>query len=143
MAIQQTHESYSRDESNVPGSERSFGFVMAVAFALLAALNLWHAGRVWPWTGGVAISFFVTAWLYPRVLRPFNWIWFKFGLLLHKIVSPLIMAILFYVTILPIGLILRALGKDMLRLRREPARNSYWLDRRPPGPLPETMKDQF
>lgn len=139
----QTHESYLRNGANVPGSDRSFGIVMAVAFALLSLLNYWHGGRSWPWTGGLAGLFFATAWLYPVALTPFNWIWFKFGLLLHKAVSPVIMALLFYATIMPIGLIMRALGKDMLRLKREPERGSYWIVRQPPGPAPETMKDQF
>ena len=139
----QTHESYSRADVEAPGSERSFGLVMAAALAVIAAINFWHAGRVWPWTGGVAGLFLVFAWLYPKALKPLNWIWFRFGLLLHKIVSPVVMALLFYGSIMPIGLIMRAFGKDFLRLKREPDRDSYWIVRQPPGPAPETMKDQF
>jgi hypothetical protein len=139
----QTHESYSRHEAAVPGSDRSFGIVMAVAFALLTLINVWHVGRTWPWTGALATLFFVFACLYPAALRPLNWIWFKFGLLLHKVVNPIVMALVFFGTVLPTGLIMRALGKDPLRLKRQPDANSYWIERRPPGPAPKSMKDQF
>ena len=64
-------------------------------------------------------------------------------MLLHAVVNPIVMAILFYVAVLPTGLLMRAMGKDMLRLKREPENESYWILRRPPGPAPETMKDQF
>jgi hypothetical protein len=81
--------------------------------------------------------------LRPAVLNPLNRVWLKFGLLLHKVVNPAIMALLFYGTVLPTGLIMRAMGKDLLRLKREPDAASYWIVRAPPGPAPETMKDQF
>lgn len=138
-----THEVFSREEEVVAGSDRSFGLVMAGAFAVLAALNAWHAGRVWPWTAGLAAIFLIAALLRPALLNPLNRIWLKFGLLLHKIVNPVIMALLFYGTVLPTGLIARAMGKDLLRLKREPDAASYWIVRAPPGPAPETMKDQF
>jgi hypothetical protein len=138
-----THEVFEREEKIVAGSDRSFGLVMAGAFALLTAVNVWHAGRVWPWTAGLAAAFLVAALLRPALLNPLNRIWLKFGLLLHKIVNPVIMALLFYGTVLPTGLVMRAMGKDLLRLRREPDAESYWIVRAPPGPAPETMKDQF
>jgi hypothetical protein len=143
MATQSTHESFSRDEQVVAGSDRSFGLVMAGAFAAVSLLNAWHAGRIWPWTAGLATIFLVTALLRPALLNPLNRIWLKFGLLLHRIVNPVIMALLFYGTVLPTGLVMRAMGKDLLRLKREPDATSYWIVRAPPGPSPETMKDQF
>jgi hypothetical protein len=143
MAGQSTHESFSRDEEIVAGSDRSFGLVMAGACAVVSLLNGWHAGRIWPWTTGLAAIFLIAATLRPVVLIPFNRIWLKFGLLLHRIVNPVIMALLFYGTVLPTGLIARAMGKDLLRLKREPDAASYWIVRAPPGPAPETMKDQF
>jgi len=138
-----THEVFSREEKIVAGSDRSFGLVMAGAFALLTALNSWHAGRIWPWTAALAAAFLVAALLRPALLNPLNHLWLKFGLLLHKIVNPVIMALLFYGTVLPTGLIARAMGKDLLRLKREPDAASYWIVRTPPGPAPDTMKDQF
>jgi len=143
MKQPQTHETLSRHESTGPGSERSFGFVMAGAFALLAGINYWRGGHWWPWMAGLAGLFLATGWLFPGSLRPLNWIWFRFGMLLHKIVSPLVMGLLFFVTVTPIGLLLRAGRKDMLRLKRDSKSDSYWIVRQPPGPAPETMKDQF
>ena len=140
---QSTHESFSRDEEIVVGSDRTFGLVMAGAFAVVSALNVWHAGRIWPWTATLASIFVVAALLRPALLNPLNRIWMKFGLLLHKIVNPVIMALLFYGTVLPTGLIARAMGKDLLRLKREPDAASYWIVRAPPGPAPDTMTDQF
>lgn len=140
---QATHEVFVRDEKIVAGSDRSFGLVMATAFAAVSLLNGWHLGRVWPWTGGVAALFLVFALLRPAALNPLNRIWLKFGLLLHGVVNPVVMALLFYGTVLPTGLVMRALGKDLLRLKRQPDAASYWIARQPPGPAPETMKDQF
>jgi hypothetical protein len=138
-----THESFSRDEQIVAGSDRSFGLVMAGAFAVVTALNAWHAGRIWPWTAALSAIFVVAALLRPAALNPLNRVWLKFGLLLHKVVNPVIMALLFYGTVLPTGLIARAMGKDLLRLKRDPGAASYWIVRTPAGPAPETMKDQF
>jgi hypothetical protein len=140
---QATHEAFSREETIVAGSDRAFGLVMTAAFGLVTLLNGWHDGRVWPWTGGAAALFLAAALLRPAILNPLNRLWLKFGLLLHGVVNPVIMALLFYGTVLPTGLVMRALGKDLLRLKRQPEAESYWIVRAPPGPAPETMKDQF
>jgi hypothetical protein len=140
---QSTHESFSRDETVIGGSDRSFGIVMTVAFAVMSLLNWWHDGHSWRWTGGIAVVFLAAALLYPAALKPLNRLWLKFGLLLHKVVTPIMIAFVFFGTVLPTGLVMRALGKDPLRLKRQPDANSYWIERRPPGPAPESMKDQF
>jgi hypothetical protein len=142
-AGQATHEVFSREEKIVTGSDRSFGFVMAAALAILTLLNAWHSGRLWPWTGVIAVLFLVTGTLRPAALHPLNLIWLKFGLLLSRIVSPIVMALLFYGTVLPTGIVMRLMGKDLLRLKRQPAIDSYWIVRSPAGPAPETMRDQF
>ena len=141
--INQMHEGNWDRETAVPGSERSFGLVMAAGFAVLTLINVWHSGRVWPWTGAVAIFFLAFASLRPAALKPLNWIWFKFGLLLHRVVNPIVMAAVFFGAVVPSGLIVRLLGKDLLRLRGQADANSYWIERRPTGPAPESMKDQF
>ena len=140
---QSTHESFSRDETVVAGSDRTFGLVMAGAFAAVTLLNGWHWGTLWPWTGGLAAAFLAAALLRPAILDPLNRAWLKFGLLLHKIVNPVVMAVVFYGTVLPTGLVMRMLGKDLLRLKRQPDTDSYWIARQPPGPAPESIKDQF
>ena len=110
-----THEVFSREEKVVAGSDRSFGLVMAAAFAALTLLNLWHAGRLWPWTGGLAALLLAAGLLRPAMLHPLNLIWLRFGLLLHRLVNPIVMALLFFGTVLPTGLVMRMLGKDLLR----------------------------
>jgi hypothetical protein len=140
---QSSHEVFVRDEKVVTGSDRSFGLVMALALAAVTALNGWHSGKLWPWTGGLAALFVAAALLRPSVLHPLNLVWLRFGLLLHKVVNPVVMALLFYGTVLPTGLVMRLMGKDLLRLKRQPDADSYWIVRRPPGPSPETMRDQF
>jgi len=140
---QSTHEVFSRDEKVVAGSDRSFGLVMAAGFTVLTLLNAWHAGRLWPWTGGLAALFLAAVLLRPAALHPLNLVWLRFGLLLHGVVNPVVMALVFYGTVLPTGLVMRMLGKDLLRLKQQPDADSYWIVRAPPGPSPETMKDQF
>ena len=137
------HENYSRNETVIGGSDRSFGIVMTAVFTLISLLNWWHDGYWWRWTGGLAVLFLASALFFPAVLKPINRLWLIFGLLLHKLVSPIMMAFLFYSTVLPTGVIMRALGKDPLRLKWQPDANSYWIERIPPGPSPESMKDQF
>jgi hypothetical protein len=139
---QATHETFVREEGSAPGSDRTFGLVMAGALALVASINGWHHGRLWPWEGALAALFLLAAVLKPALLHPLNHLWMKLGLLLHKIVNPIVMGLLFYGTIWPTGAIMRMRGRDLLRLRREPASDTYWIAR-PPGPLPETMRDQF
>jgi hypothetical protein len=140
---QLTHEPLAREEHIAPGSERSFALVMVSALVLFALLNWWHDGDVWPWLVATAAFFAVAGLCWPATLKPLNLVWFKLGLLLHKLVNPIIMGLIFYGAVLPTGLVLKGLGKDPLRLKLEPDRDSYWTIRQPPGPAPESMKDQF
>ena len=80
--------------------------------------------------------------LFPKSLTVLNRLWFKLGVLLHHVINPVVMGLIFYVTVFPTGLVFRLTGKDILRLKREPGSDGYWI-KRPPGPAPETMKDQF
>jgi hypothetical protein len=109
----------------------------------MSLLNWWHEGHAWHWTIGIAVVFLGVALFYPAALKPLNRLWLNLGLRLHKVVNPIVMAFVFFGTVLPTGLVMRALGKDPLRLKRQPNVNSYWIERRPPGPTPESMKDQF
>lgn len=134
-------ESLHREDKLAPGSPRQFGLVMAVFFAILAAIALWRGAWVWAafWAGFVAL-FGLAALVAPRVLDPLNRFWFRFGLLLHAIVNPLVMALMFFVIITPIGLLMRTLGKRPIPLRPDRATASYWLSRETaPGP----MKKQY
>lgn len=137
-----THEPAETRTEVKMGSERAFGIVFAIVFALIALWPLLGGGGVRPWAAATGAAFLGAAFLAPRALRPLNVLWFRFGMLLHRIVSPIVMGFLFFVTVTPIALLMRALGKDLLRLRRSDAK-SYWIERDPPGPPPESMTKQF
>jgi hypothetical protein len=138
-----THENFSRDEAVSIGSDRSFGLVMAAGFAVFTSLSVWREGRAWPALATIAMFFLVAALLVPAALNPLNRAWLKLGLLLHKIINPVVMGLVFYGTVLPTGLVMRAMGRDLLRLKPQPKAQSYWIVRTPAGPAPKTMKDQF
>lgn len=137
------HESFERRDDVRGSSDRSFGFVFAVVFAAIGLLPLIVGGGVRLWALAIGGGFLLVALALPRVLAPLNRLWLKFGLLLHKIVSPIVLGIMFYGVVTPTGLLMRALGKDPLRLKFERQSASYWIERVPPGPPPESMKDQF
>ena len=141
--MSQTHESFSPVTDVKVGSERAFGLVFAAVFVIVGLLPLLGDGGVRFWALGVALAFAVIAFAMPRLLRPLNLVWFRFGLLLHAVVSPLVLGLLFFVTVTPTGLIMRMLGKDLLNLRRDETAESYWIVREPRGPAPESMKNQF
>ncbi|MBT5110262.1 MAG: hypothetical protein HOM25_16410 [Rhodospirillaceae bacterium] len=123
------------------GSERSFGLVFAAVFGVVALWPLLDGDDVRVWAAVAAVVFALAALVYPAVLKPLNLVWFKFGLLLHKIVNPIIMGMLFYLTIMPIGLIMRLSGKDILNLRVDKAARTYWIKRE--SPEPESLRNQF
>ncbi len=139
------HESLSTRDDVKVGSARSFGLVFATVFIIIALFPLLsdQQGSLRLWALIVAAFFAITALTMPRLLEPLNKLWFRFGLLLHKIVNPLIMGLLFFVTVTPIGLLMRSLGKTPLRLGFDKSAESYWITRTPPGPAPESMKRQF
>jgi Saxitoxin biosynthesis operon protein SxtJ len=138
-----THEDFSRQEDIKPSSDRSFGLVIATFFLIITFWPLIHAEAVRWWALAVAAAFAVVALVWTAALAPLNKCWTKLGILLYRIVSPIVLGLLFYVTVTPIALIMRLLGKDPLRLRRDPDAASYWIDRTPPGPGPESMTNQF
>jgi hypothetical protein len=143
MATSQLHEDFSREEHVKAGSDRGFGQVFAGFFVLMSGLSWWRGHTAWHWALPVAAVFLILAYAYPKALSPLNKLWLKFGLLLYKVMNPLVLGLLFFLTIMPIGLVMRAFGKDFLRLRLEPGAKSYWIERTPPGPPPQSMKNQF
>ena len=125
------------------GTDRSFGLVFAVVFALVCVAPLFSGGELRLWAGAVAVAFLVVSFTAPKLLKPLNRLWFLVGMALHHVVTPLVMGLLFFVTVTPIGLIRRAMGKDSLGLRRDDAAASYWVVRQPTGPAPGSMRRQF
>jgi len=137
------HESFERSAEVHGSSDRSFGVVFAVVFLVIGLLPLAFGSDIRIWALLVGAAFLLTALTIPRSLAPLNRLWFRFGLLLHGIVSPIVLGIMFYGVITPMGAIMRAFGKDLLRLKFDKSSQSYWVDRVPPGPPPESIKDQF
>ena len=137
------HEDYGRGDEPKAGSERGFGIVFAVLFVIIGLWPLQDGSALRLWALAVA-GFFLAAGLWaPAVLRPFNRLWFLFGIALNKVVNPLVMGLLFFLTITPIALIMRLAGKDPLNRRFDGQAKSYWIERRPAGPAPDTMRNQF
>lgn len=139
-----SHESFQAHHDKVKtSSDRSFGIVIAVAFMVVALWPLFHGGPVRIWAVAVAAGLGGSAVVFPRILAPFNRLWTKLGLLLHKLVSPVILGLIFLIAVMPMGLMLRLFGKDLLRLRFDPSAGSYWIPRDPPGPKPDSLPLQF
>ena len=137
------HENLRRTDAVNTSSNRAFGLVFTAVFLILALFPL-IGGKppVW-WLGLAGLAFLIAALLIPRILTPLNIAWQKFGEALHIIVNPLVMGILFYVTVTPTALIMRALGKVPLQLEFDARADSYWIERDPPGPEPKSMNRQF
>jgi hypothetical protein len=138
------HEHTQRHIAEIKGSSnRAFGLVFSGVFVLIALYPSFGGGAIRIWSLIVASIFLLLALAIPSLLAPSNRLWMKFGELLHRIVSPVALGIVFYVTVLPTGLILRLLGKDSLRLHFDPKAESYWIKRDPPGPAAESFNNQF
>jgi hypothetical protein len=144
------HEDFSRGEEVKGGSDRGFGLTVGGILLAIAvvrgALHLW-AGGAPGWLEGalagiglVLVGFGVAA---PERLARLNRAWTRLGLLLFKVVNPVVLGLIYLATIVPIGLTMRLLGRDLLHLRFERAAASYWVVREPPGPAPDTMIHQF
>lgn len=137
------HESYDRREDIHAPSNRAFGLVFAVVFAIVGVLPLFFGHSMHAWAFVVAAAFLLAALARPSILKPLNALWLKFGLLLHRIVSPLVLGLMFFLVVTPTGIVMRLVGKDPLRLKWDARLPSYWVDRKPPGPAPESLRDQF
>lgn len=138
------HENLQRREKVKASSDRSFGLVIAGGFLLVALAPLLHAPhRPRWWALVVSIGFALFAVLWPRRLALLNRLWTRLGLLLSSIVSPIVLGLLFYTTLVPVGLAMRICGKDPLRLRSDPLRTTYWIQRDPVDPSSRAMQQQF
>ena len=121
-------------------SEKSFGIVFSIVFLIVALYPLSNSEGLRIWALVASIIFFFLAFIAPRVLVFPNKLWFKFGLLLGSIVAPIVMAFVYFVTVLPTGLVMRLLGKDLLKQKLDKNAKSYWIERKEPI---GSMKNQF
>jgi hypothetical protein len=128
--------------ANLP-SNRKFGWFFAVIFGGLAAWAGWRASTAGAVVFGALSAGFILAVLFaPRVLQPLNRLWYELGILMGRIGNPIILGFLFFFLLTPIAIVRRLLGSDELKLRRKPV-ETYWIDRSPPGPQPDSFRRQF
>ena len=120
-------------------SNRSFGIVFFVVFILVALYPLIYSGEIRIWSLVLSLIFLILGLLNSKILTPLNKIWFKFGIILGKIISPIIMGVIFFLVVTPIGLLMRLLGKDLLNLKYN-KNKSYWIEKKGPK---SKMKNQF
>lgn len=134
------HQGHSRIEI---GSTRSFGLVFFTVFLLVGLYPLLdgQAPRIWALV--VAGTFLFFSFFFSSALQPLNKLWFRFGMLLARIVNPVVMFLIYVTTIVPFGLGARLFGKDLLRIKLDPDQKSYWVEREPPGPEPKSLENQF
>jgi hypothetical protein len=137
------HETLHRDEAIDGPSDRKFGLTIGAILGVIGVIRLVFGHSHWAWWLGGGLAFVSFGLLWPAALHPLNRAWMLLGLLLYKIVNPIVMALLFFSTITPIGFLMRLCGKDPMRLRRDRAATSYWIAREPPGPPAESMRNQF
>ena len=140
------HESFEREDEVKGSSNRGFGLTVGGILLLIAAYRSYSADEL----DYISIALFalggplvLLGLVLPNSLAALNRAWTRFGLILFKVVNPLVMGLIFFVTVTPIGLAMRLTGGDPLRLKMAPGEKSYWIQRSPPGPAPETMKNQF
>ena len=120
-------------------SNRSFGIVFFIVFLLIALYPLLKGNDLRIWSLVISFIFLILGLIDSKILTPLNRLWFKFGLLLGKFISPLIMGIIFFVVVTPIGIIMRLLKKDLLNLKYN-KKETYWIDKSGPK---SKMKNQF
>ena len=142
------HEVYQRESELEGSSNRSFGLIVG---GILAAIGLVRVGLHWgeeiSWLTalfiGVGAVLVVLGLVAPASLSLLNRLWMKLGLLLAKIVNPIVLGLIYLVVIVPFGVLIRLTGGDLLKHKFDPAARSYWVDRDPPGPAPDSMTNQF
>src|SRR3990172_6564417 len=125
------HEDFSREQQVKASSNRAFGCVFVIVFLIIALWPLAFGGALRWWSLIVSASVAAVTVVAPALLTIPKKLWLRFGLLLHRVVSPIVLAIMFYIVVTPMGLLMRAFAKDILRLRRDTAAESYWIKRDP------------
>ena len=139
-----SHEPVKSFRAVSASSERTFGLVVGGLFALIAIWPaIWRGAPLRIWLLVPAVLIVVLAVVAPRILRPLNRGWFRLGLLLHRIVNPIVMGLLFFAAIVPMGFVLRKRGIDLLRLRLRPDVTSYWIERDPSSAASASLTKQF
>ena len=143
MSQTHLHEDLSRKTQEEESTERALGITFGIVCLVLGTIQLCSGSRWWILSLVLAVIFVLLAYVWRAPLRPLNSLWHRFGLLLFHVMNPLVMGIIFYSTIFPIGLLIRLFGKDPLQLRLNREAKSYWQVRVPSAGVPQNMKNQF
>tara|TARA_Y100000590_G_scaffold28288_2_gene31763 strand:- start:2185 stop:2571 length:387 start_codon:yes stop_codon:yes gene_type:complete len=122
------------------GSNRNFGLVFFFVFLVISLWPLMHDGSIRIWSIIIALNFLILGLINSNLLTPLNKLWFKFGIALGAVIAPIVMSIIFFLAITPIGLLMKILGKDLLNKKINKKKNTYWIKRDVPV---GTMKRQF
>lgn len=138
-----SHEDLAREHETQGPSNRAFGAVFSGAFLVIALVPLFREGEPRWWAVVVGAVFGLIAATRPTLLATLNKLWIKLGLLLGKIVSPIALGLMFFCVLTPLATVTRLIGKDPLRLKFDRQSASYWIPRKPPGPPPQSMNNQF
>ena len=136
-------EQSKREHAIEGSSDRVFGLLFAAIFAGVGLWPLFKGGPLRIWSLLIGAVFLILALALPRALSRLNRAWMQLGLLLNRIVSPVAIGVVYYLALVPTALVMRAFGKLPLQLKYDPKASSYWIARKPPGPDPQTMNDQF
>ena len=120
-------------------SNRSFGLVFFIVFLLIAFYPLINQGEIRIWSALISLLFLILGIINSKILTPLNKVWFKFGIFLGKLISPVVMGIIFFLVVTPIAFLMRMLKKDLLNLKFNKNR-SYWIEK---TDSKSTMKNQF
>jgi hypothetical protein len=121
-------------------SEKSFGIVFSIVFFLIGVYLFLKGSRIYVLVFYFSILFIFLAYVAPKFLSYPNWLWFKFGLILGVVVSPVIIGFVYFSTVVPIGLIMKLIGKDLLNQKLDKKSKTYWQTKEAPT---STMQDQF
>ena len=121
------------------GSNRRFGIVFFIFFLIIGTYPIFFQGELRIWSLVVSIIFLLLGIIKSRFLTPLNLLWFKFGMLLGRIVSPIVMGLVFFLVVTPTGIIMRILNKNLLRLKKKNVK-TYWIER---SSIKSDMKNQF
>jgi len=129
---------------NIPlPSNRSFGTLFVVVFGLLGAFSWWRGGAVYPWAFGLSVLTLAVTLAKPDWLAPANRAWMKLAEVLNRVVSPIVLGVMFFGLFTPTAWVMRLAGRDAMKRRFEPAARTYWVERDPPGPDPAGLPHQF
>ena len=121
-------------------SNRNFGFVFFIVFLIISLWPLQHEGQIRIWSIVISLIFLILSLMNSKLLTPLNQLWSRFGLLLGNIVAPIVMGLVFFLVVTPVGIVMRIMGKDLIRKKLNKNNKSYWIKREKPI---GTMKKQF